>query len=342
MEKSLLDELIQFESQAISEVVRASDPATLENLRVAFLGKKGRLTQILKSLGRMSPAERKKVGQRANEVKQKVTQALVAQNEKLTEKAIREQIAREGIDVTLPGLKPVRGSLHPITLVFQKSRAIFLNLGFDIAEGPEIETDYYNFEALNIPENHPARDMQDTLYIDSGQVLRTHTSPVQIHVMERQKPPIAMVAPGVVYRHDYDQTHTPMFHQIEGLLVDEGIHFGHLKAVVAAYLTEIFERGLDFRFRPSFFPFTEPSAEVDITCVFCGGKGCDVCKQSGWLEIMGCGMVDPEVFRHVDIDAARYSGFAFGAGLERIAMLKYGVNDLRMFFENDIRFLKQF
>ncbi|EKD51240.1 MAG: hypothetical protein ACD_62C00300G0001 [uncultured bacterium] len=226
--------------------------------------------------------------------------------------------------------------------IFEQTRTIFQKLGFDIAEGPEIETDFYNFEALNMPLHHPARDMQDTFYLPDGHVLRTHTSPVQIRVMETQKPPIAIVAPGVVYRSDSDQTHTPMFHQVEGLLVEEHINFGHLKAIIKEYLEQIFEKQLTFRFRPSFFPFTEPSAEVDMSCVICSGKGCRVCKQTGWLEIMGCGMVDPAVFDAVKIDHRKYSGYAFGVGLDRLAMLKYGINDLRLMFENDVRFLRQF
>lgn len=342
MSQELFEKLEQFKNTAIQDVNSASDLDGLQNLKVKFLGKKGELTEILKSLGGLSNDARKEVGQKANEVKQFLTESFEKSEIQLKDKVVLEKIASEKMDVTLTGLKPLRGSHHPIMQVFHDSKEIFRNLGFDCREGPEIETEYYNFEALNIPANHPARDMQDTFYVDAQCVLRTHTSPVQIRVMEETKPPLAMVSPGVVYRCDSDQTHTPMFHQIEGLLVDKHIHFGHLKAVVAEYLKKIFEKDLKLRFRPSFFPFTEPSAEVDMTCVFCEGKGCRVCKGSGWLEIMGCGMVDPAVFKYVKIDADKYSGFAFGAGLERIAMLKYGINDLRLFFENDIRFLKQF
>lgn len=342
MSQELFEKLEQFKNTAIQDVSSVSDLDGLQNLKVKFLGKKGELTEILKSLGGLSNEARKEVGQKANEVKQLLTDTFEKSESQLKDKVVLEKIESEKIDVTLTGLKPLRGSHHPVMQVFHDSKEIFKNLGFDCREGPEIETEYYNFEALNIPANHPARDMQDTFYVDAGYVLRTHTSPVQIRVMEETDPPIAMVAPGVVYRCDSDQTHTPMFHQIEGLLVDRHIHFGHLKAVVAEYLRKIFEKDLKVRFRPSFFPFTEPSAEVDMTCVFCEGKGCRVCKGSGWLEIMGCGMVDPAVFKCVKIDADKYSGFAFGAGLERIAMLKYGINDLRLFFENDIRFLKQF
>lgn len=342
MSQELFEKLEQFKNTAIQDVSGVKDLDGLQNLKVRFLGKKGELTEMLKSLGGLSAETRREIGQKANEVKQLLTESFERSETQLKDKVILEKIASEKIDVTLNGLKPLCGSHHPVMQVFHDSKEIFKKLGFDCCEGPEIETDYYNFEALNIPANHPARDMQDTFYVDADFVLRTHTSPVQIRVMEQKKPPIAMVAPGVVYRCDSDQTHTPMFHQIEGLLVDKHIHFGHLKAVVTEYLKKIFEKDLKVRFRPSFFPFTEPSAEVDMTCVFCEGKGCRVCKTSGWLEIMGCGMVDPAVFKYVKIDADKFSGFAFGAGLERIAMLKYGINDLRLFFENDIRFLKQF
>lgn len=340
--KTLLDKLDSFESEAVQKIISAKDLAGLQELKVQMLGKKGQLTEILKALGTLAPDERKEIGQRANDIKSEITKSLDEAEILLKDLVVIEKIASERIDVSLDGFKLPLGSHHPVMQVLEDSKKIFRSLGFDIAEGPEIETDYYNFEALNIPANHPARDMQDTFYLPDGHLLRTHTSPVQIHVMEEQKPPIVMVAPGVVYRCDSDQTHTPMFHQIEGLLVDTNIHFGHLKAIVKEYLVRIFERDLHVKFRPSFFPFTEPSAEVDMTCVFCEGKGCRVCKQTGWLEIMGCGMVDPKVFEYVKIDAGQYSGFAFGAGIERIAMLKYGINDLRLFFENDIRFLKQF
>lgn len=342
MTKDLLSSLEQFKNTAFQTLEQCGSLDQLSDLKVKFLGKKGQLTEILKTLGQLSDAERKDVGLKANQVKELLNGAFSTTEVKLKRQAVDEQIARERVDIHLPALPDIKGSFHPVMQVFQDSKRIFLKLGFDVDEGPEIETDFYNFEALNIPPHHPARDMQDTFYFDDGRLLRTHTSPVQIHVMENRKPPLAMVAPGVVYRCDSDQTHTPMFHQIEALLVDKDVHFGHLKHVIAEYLQQIFERDLQFRFRPSFFPFTEPSAEVDMTCVFCDGKGCRVCKETGWLEIMGCGMVDPAVFKHVNIDSNVYSGFAFGAGLERIAMLKYRINDLRLFFENDLRFLTQF
>lgn len=338
----LLQKLDAFQGEATKNLQTCETLENLTDLKVQFLGKKGQLTEILKSLGKLSPEDRKALGQRANEIKTDLQTLLDEKEFQLKDKIVQEQIEKERVDIHLDGVPAQLGSVHPVFQVYQQSKEIFLKLGFDVDEGPEIETDFYNFEALNIPPNHPARDMQDTFYFDDGRVLRTHTSPVQIHVMEERKPPIAMVAPGVVYRCDSDQTHTPMFHQIEALLIDKDIHFGHLKAVIGEYLQQIFERELKFRFRPSFFPFTEPSAEVDMTCVFCDGHGCRVCKQTGWLEIMGCGMVDPAVFGHVGIDPKVYSGFAFGAGLERITMLKYKINDLRLFFENDQRFLRQF
>jgi phenylalanyl-tRNA synthetase alpha chain len=342
MSKQISDKIINFKEEALANISKASDMNELNALRVNLLGKKGGLTEILKSLGTLSPDERKEIGQKANGVKQVITQALEKQLLSLKQKEILKKIESETLDVTLEGFQTPYGSHHPVMQVYEQTRQIFRNLGFDISEGPEIESDYYNFEALNMPPNHPARDMQDTFYLPDGRVLRTHTSPVQIRVMEEQKPPIAMIAPGVVYRRDSDQTHTPMFHQVEGLLVDTDVTFGHLKAIIQEYLEKIFDRKLKFRFRPSFFPFTEPSAEVDMTCVICDGKGCRVCKETGWLEIMGCGMVDPAVFKCVNIDSQKYAGYAFGGGLDRIAMLKYGINDLRLLFENDIRFLRQF
>lgn len=327
---------------ARERVAAASTLDELQRLKVEFLGKKGAFTEILKSLGALAPEERKNVGKEANDLKMVLLQSLERQEEILKKKAVEERLVSDRLDMSLNGVDPLLGHHHPVMQVFEQSKEIFRGLGFDLCDGPEIETEHYNFTALNMPENHPARDMQDTFYLPDGRVLRTHTSPVQIRVMERQKPPIAMVAPGVVYRCDSDQTHTPMFHQIEGLLVDKHIHFGHLKGIVALYLKTIFARDLKFRFRSSFFPFTEPSAEVDMTCVSCSGQGCRLCKMSGWLEIMGCGMVDPHVFNAVGIDARVFSGFAFGAGLDRIAMLKFGIPDLRLLFDNDIRFLEQF
>ncbi len=331
----------EFKASSLAQIAQSADVATLTALKTTILGKKSPLTELLKSLGQSSPEERKSLGTLANEIKQALSDSFETRENELKNAAINAAIAEQTIDVTLPGLASPAGHHHPVMQIFHDACEIFRRLGFDISTGPEIESDYYNFEALNIPKDHPARDMQDTFYVDDNLLLRTHTSPVQIRVMESQKPPIAMVAPGVVYRCDSDQTHTPMFHQIEGLVVDKNIHFGHLKGIVQDFLSKIFERKLDFRFRPSFFPFTEPSAEVDITCVFCSGKGCRVCKTTGWLEVMGCGMVDPNVFNFVKINPAEFTGFAFGAGLERLAMLKYGINDLRLFFENDVRFLKQ-
>lgn len=342
MSEQVQNQLQEFHQSALGQIQTAKDLKALQDQRVHFLGKKGQLTEILKTLGSLSPDERKSVGQQANQIKQELLKGFEIQEKILKDREIEKLIQEQKVDVTLNAFQKPHGAAHPVMQVLEQSREIFRRMGFDICDGPEIESDFYNFEALNIPADHPARDMQDTFYLPDGRVLRTHTSPVQIHAMEDNEPPIAMVAPGVVYRCDSDQTHTPMFHQIEALFVDQDVNFGHLKHVVQTYLIEIFERDLKFRFRPSFFPFTEPSAEVDMTCVFCSGDGCRVCKQTGWIEIMGCGMVDPNVFKHVGIDSQKYSGFAFGAGIERITMLKYGINDLRLFFENDVRFLKQF
>ena len=290
----------------------------------------------------MSAEERPVVGAVANRVKDELSEAFDQRLAVLKQQAIAQKLANEKIDVSLPGRRGLTGSKHPVTLVTEELIEIFSSLGFCVAEGPEVEQDFYNFEALNIPKDHPARDMQDTFYIDDEVVLRTHTSPVQIRSMLKQEPPVRVIAPGTVYRRDSDITHSPMFHQIEGFMVDENITFGDLKGILTTFIQECFGMSVGVRFRPSFFPFTEPSAEVDIQCVICGGKGCRVCKNSGWLEILGSGMIDPEVFKSVNYDSERYSGFAFGMGLERIAMLKYGVNDLRLFFENDVRFLRQF
>jgi phenylalanyl-tRNA synthetase alpha chain len=296
----------------------------------------------MKGMGQLSPEERPKVGALANEVKDRLEAAFSARLESLRNELMQKKLSSEQIDVTLPGRKGMVGYRHPITQVTEEIVEIFAALGFGVAEGPEIEKDFYNFEALNIPKDHPARDMQDTFYVSDDVVLRTHTSPVQIRTMLEQKPPVRVVAPGTVYRRDSDLTHSPMFHQIEGFLVDRHVSFGDLKGILTTFVNEFFGQNIDVRFRPSFFPFTEPSAEVDIQCVICGGDGCRVCSQTGWLEILGSGMIDPEVFKSVDYDPEEFSGFAFGMGIERIAMLKYGVNDLRLFFENDMRFLKQF
>jgi phenylalanyl-tRNA synthetase alpha chain len=310
---------------------------------VRYLGKKGLLTEQLKQLGKLPEAERPQAGQAINVAKQLVQDAIEARKLTLQEAALRSALAAERIDVTLPGRGQRSGGLHPVTRTLQRIEQLFASMGFESVDGPEIEDDYHNFEALNIPPQHPARAMHDTFYVDAHRVLRTHTSPVQIRVMETQQPPFRVIAPGRVYRCDSDLTHTPMFHQVEGLLVDENVSFADLKGLLDEFLRYFFERDdLGVRFRPSYFPFTEPSAEVDIECVMCSGQGCRVCSHSGWLEVLGCGMVHPNVFEHVGVDTERYTGLAFGMGVERLTMLKYGVNDLRLFFENDLRFLQQF
>lgn len=328
--------------EAISAVAAAQDVATLDQVRVEFLGKKGKLTDLLKGLGKLSAEERPAAGAKINEAKVRVQDSINARKLHLEEAGIAEQLAAETLDVTLPGRSGDKGSLHPVSRTLARIEAFFAKVGYQVAEGPEIEDDYHNFEALNIPAHHPARAMHDTFYTKDGQVLRTHTSPVQVRVMETQEPPIRIICPGRVYRCDSDITHTPMFHQVEGLIVDRDISFADLKGTVDQFLKAFFEADLPVRFRPSYFPFTEPSAEVDIQCSNCHGKGCRICSHTGWLEVMGCGMVHPEVFRHSNVDSEKYSGFAFGMGVERLAMLRYGVTDLRFFFENDIRFLKQF
>ncbi len=329
-------------AEGLAAVAAATSVAELEQVRVAWLGKKGRVTELLKSLGQLPPDQRPAAGAGINVVKDRLQDAITQRRAVLDAAAVAERLAREQVDVSLPGRGELPGSLHPVTRTIRRIRAFFGAAGFEVAEGPEIETDYYNFEALNIPAHHPARAMHDTFYVQDGVVLRTHTSPVQVRVMQSAQPPIRIICPGRVYRCDSDVTHTPMFHQVEGLLVDEHTSFAELKGVVQEFLGAFFEKPLGVRFRPSYFPFTEPSAEVDIACVICGGSGCRVCKHSGWLEVMGCGMVHPEVFRHAGIDSERYRGFAFGMGVERLAMLRYGVNDLRLFFENDVDFLRQF
>ena len=315
-----------------------ADPKQLEQIRIDFLGKKGLLQGLMKDLRNASPEEKPKLGKDINLLKKHVEQEI--NNKTLGSKSTGK--SEDTFDTTLPGRKELTGTLHPITQIMEEITSIFFGLGFQVEEGPEIETDYYNFEALNIPKDHPARDMQDTFYIEGETVLRTHTSPVQIHTMENREPPLRIIAPGKVYRCDSDVSHTPMFHQIEGLMVDKGVSFSHLKGIMNIFLQEVFGKDTKIRFRPSFFPFTCPSAEVDIQCVICNGKGCRVCSQTGWLEILGAGMVDPAVFKSVYYDSEKWTGFAFGLGIERIAMLKFGINDIRLFFENDLRFLKQF
>jgi phenylalanyl-tRNA synthetase alpha chain len=336
-------ELDELEKSALQAIAAADDVAVLDSLRVRYLGKKGSLTRQLKELGRLAPEARPAAGQAINRVKQQLQQAIEQRQRHLQQQRLDARLAREAIDVTLPGRGQPRGGLHPVTRTMRRIEKLFAPLGFRVAEGPEIEDDYHNFEALNIPAQHPARAMDDTFYFDAHTLLRTHTSPVQVRVMEQQEPPLRIIAPGRVYRCDSDLTHTPMFHQVEGLLVDEQVSFANLKGVLDEFLHLFFERGdLAVRFRPSYFPFTEPSAEVDIQCVICAGTGCRVCSHSGWLEVLGCGMVHPKVFDYVGIDNERYTGFAFGMGVERLAMLRYGVNDLRLFFENDLAFLEQF
>jgi phenylalanyl-tRNA synthetase alpha chain len=337
--KEKLENMLQEARGAIHAADRES---ALQEARVRFLGKKGELTTLMKGMAQLSEEERPVFGALVNKVKEELETTFKSRLEEIREIELNSRLARERIDVTLPGRKQFPGTKHPITLVTEEIVEIFSSLGFGVEEGPEVEKDFYNFEALNMPKDHPARDMQDTFYINEDLVLRTHTSPVQIRTMLKHAPPVRVIAPGTVYRRDSDLTHSPMFHQIEGFLVDHHITFGDLKGILTTFINQYFGVGIGVRFRPSFFPFTEPSAEVDIECVICGGTGCRVCKNSGWLEILGSGMIDPEVFRAVNYDPQVYSGFAFGMGLERIAMLKYGVNDLRLFFENDLRFLRQF
>jgi len=328
--------------QALAEIAAAADLAALDEVRVRWLGKKGVLTEQLKSLKAVPAAVRPAAGQRINEAKQQVQEALDARRGVLEGAAVQQKLAAGRIDVTLPGRGEEPGGLHPVTQTRLRIETLFRRAGFDVEQGPEIEDDFHNFGALNIPPNHPARAMQDTFYFPDGRVLRTHTSPVQVRAMLSRGAPLAVIAPGRVYRCDSDVTHSPMFHQVEGLLVDENVSFANLKAILHGFVRAFFEKDLDMRLRPSYFPFTEPSAEVDMSCVFCAGQGCRVCKETGWLEIAGCGMVHPNVLHASGVDAERYTGYAFGMGIDRLAMLRYGVGDLRLFFENDLRFLRQF
>lgn len=336
------DQLAALEQAAAQAAGEATGEHDLQQVKARFLGRKGELTAIMKGVGALPAEQRPLIGALANEVKERLEILFDSRFAALRAVELQRRLAAERIDVTLPGRRIRHGSRHPITQVTEELVGIFASLGFGVAEGPEVERDFYNFEALNIPRDHPARDMQDTFYVSDDVVLRTHTSPVQVRTMMNQAPPVRVVAPGTVYRRDSDITHSPMFHQIEGFLVDRNVTFGDLKGILTTFINEYFGTGTGVRFRPSFFPFTEPSAEVDIQCVICGGSGCRVCKQSGWLEILGSGMIDPEVFKSVGYDPETYTGFAFGMGIERIAMLKYGVNDLRLFYENDLRFLRQF
>ncbi|MEZ4527856.1 MAG: phenylalanine--tRNA ligase subunit alpha [Desulfobacterales bacterium] len=334
-----METIEQIKKEALGELRTASDPEQIRALSVRYLGRKGILTQFLRNISEFPPEQRPAAGKRANEVKKELDAAF---GEKLGAAESALTAEEDRIDVSLPGRSVPHGFLHPLTQVTREICEIFVRMGFAIAEGPEVESDYYNFEALNIPKNHPARDMQDTFYVSDNIVLRTQTSPMQVRVMEKQEPPVRIISPGKVYRCDSDITHTPMFSQVEGLLVDEKVSFGDLKGTLTAFVHRMFDAQTSLRFRPSFFPFTEPSAEVDIRCIMCRGKGCRVCSQTGWLEILGSGMVHPAVFENVGYDTGRYSGFAFGMGVERIAMLKYGIDDIRKFFDNDLRFLRQF
>ena len=335
-----LDEL---KVEATAAIEAAADAASLEKLRVEWLGKKGRVTDLLKGLGQLSAEERPKAGAEINEVKQLLSALISERKDTLQQAAIAEQLASESLDVTLPGRSEDLGALHPITRTIDRMSEFFVALGFEVVEGPEIEDDYHNFEALNIPAHHPARAMHDTFYIDETHVLRTHTSGVQIRTMESREAPLRVICPGRVYRCDSDLTHSPMFHQVEGLLIDENVSFGQLKGVIQDFLHAFFEQdSLSVRFRPSYFPFTEHSAEVDIQCVKCAGEGCRICSGTGWLEVMGCGMVHPRVLEMSGVNTERFNGFAFGMGVERLAMLRYGIGDLRLNFENDLRFLAQF
>jgi len=328
--------------RALDDVQAAADVAALDEVRVRLLGKKGALTEQLKSLGALPAAERPAVGAKINEAKLAVQSALEARRAQLEAAALDAELAKGAIDVTLPGRGQEPGSLHPVTRTRLRIERIFAQAGFQVATGPEVEDDFHNFEALNIPKNHPARAMHDTFYFPDGRLLRTHTSPVQIRSMRAQAPPLALIAPGRVYRNDSDMTHTPMFHQVEGIVIGEAVSFANLKAMLHTFVERFFEAPLGMRLRPSYFPFTEPSAEVDIECVFCRGAGCRVCKHTGWIEVLGCGMVHPNVLSSAGIDAERWQGYAFGMGIERLTMLRYGVDDLRLFFDNDLQFLKQF
>ncbi len=341
-----VNKIAELEKKALQEIEAAGESGTdedIEDLRIKYLGRKGEVTKILRSLSQLDPDTRRLTGARANLAKKSLELALDRAHANLLKRAkaaLKKAAAK--VDVTLPGRRPPLGRLHPITRAMQEICDIFLHLGFEAVEGPEVELDWYNFEALNLPPDHPARDMQDTFYFTDQVLLRTHTSPMQIRTMEQRQPPVRIIAPGRVYRRDSDLTHTPMFHQVEGLLVDKGITFADLKGTLTTFVHQMFGPEVGVRFRPSYFPFTEPSAEVDIECVICRGEGCRVCKTTGWLEILGSGMVHPAVFEAVNYDPEEYTGFAFGLGVERVAMLKYGIDDLRLFFENDLRFLRQF
>lgn len=339
---NMRDKILSVKAKAVVTCEKVNSLQELKSARTKYLGKKGEVTSLLRSMGQVSPENRPKVGQMVNQLKNELEELWNQKEAELIAKEQEDKLIREYQDITLPGRKPMRGSYHPLTLVLNDIKQVFISMGYQVVEGPEIETDYYNFEALNIPKHHPARDMQDTFYITDDYLLRSQTSPVQIHVMEKQEPPVRIIAPGKVYRSDADVTHSPMFHQVEGLLIDKGITFADLKGTLQVFAKKMFGSGTRIRFRPSYFPFTEPSAEVDVSCIMCKGTGCRICSDTGWLEILGSGMVDPRVLAKVGYDTEKVSGFAFGMGIERIAMLKYGINDIRLFFENDQRFLVQF
>lgn len=337
-----MDDLGSLRNAFSEEIKAVFQGAELQQLKARYIGRKGLVTEKLKALSAIPPGERPAYGKAVNELKQFIEQALADRENDLSADETQKRIRTEYIDVTLPGRPAAFGTLHPLNQVLSEIKDIFCSMGFGIEEGPEVELDYYNFEALNIPKHHPARDMQDTFYISDDVVLRTHTSPVQVRVMEKKKPPLKIIAAGKVYRCDADVSHTPMFHQVEGLMVDTGISFADLKGVLELFIHSFFGRETPVRFRPSYFPFTEPSAEVDMGCIFCSGRGCRVCKTTGWLEVLGCGMVNPRVFSMSGYDPDAYTGFAFGMGVERMTMLKYSIDDIRLFYENDLRFLGQF
>ncbi len=336
------EELLRLKEEALKDIAEAEELKSLQDIRVRYLGKKGLVTEKLKGIAGLSKQERPEFGRVLNEIKALI-ESSISRKEDILKAADKQRMLRsEAVDISLPGYFTTIGREHPISKILSEITQVFTSLGFTVEEGPEVESDYYNFEALNIPKDHPARDMQDTFYISDDILLRTHTSPVQVRVMERQRPPLRVIAPGKVYRCDSDITHTPMFHQVEGFMVDTDIRFSDLKGILELFIHAMFGPETSIRFRPSFFPFTEPSAEIDIGCVLCFGAGCKVCKDTGWLEILGAGMINPRVFEMVHYDPEIYTGFAFGMGVERITMLKYGIDDIRLFFENDIRFLEQF
>tara|TARA_B100000749_G_scaffold278828_1_gene270304 strand:- start:1613 stop:2629 length:1017 start_codon:yes stop_codon:yes gene_type:complete len=336
------DQLEKIRIEALAEMQEVETLETLEKLRIKYFGRKGLFTDVMKGMGKLSKEQKPVIGKLSNEIRSEITNKFDQVTEKLNQQKHEHQLEEETIDITLPGRRRQKGRRHPITQVLNQIQLIFKGMGFQAVEGPEIELEFYNFDALNTPKDHPARDLQDTFYIDDGIVLRTHTSPVQIRVMKKTTPPIRIIVPGKVYRRDYDITHLPMFNQVEGLLVDHHVTFSELKGVLYSFARQMFGDTIQVRFRPHFFPFTEPSAEVDISCIFCDSKGCRVCSHTGWLEILGSGSVDPNVFKHVNYDPEQVTGFAFGMGVDRIAMLKFGITDLRLMFENDMRFAKQF